>query len=409
MLTAQQPCPHLEVTCVNPYELIRKYKCGACGEVIMCSCDREFGEEFLPHQLDRAQDQNTGLPVPVTGGFQDRICRECRGLTAEAHPKDELYGRSSKIVRYYWREIFFETTRRFAAWADQVGLDRSRARFEHPAKYDAIERIAIEEFKTLHAASPKYEYTEASAADVLLRCKVEIVDLRARYILGEDGTRMLVTPSGSFKTPEQLTESHYASLGFESLRCESRPFHVLFGIYMWPVIQDPMDELQHHVEFGNRSAFEAGQPAEPVVMSLPSDFGKPDFAERRAGALNAHFELLADDLKLFFDLWLQPSANLRQYLWAHREEDVERARKLVEVLPADVIRRVLRYLSGSYWQRYLGWPDLFLFNSDSYLFVEVKGSGDKLSEDQKRWIQDNAETLKLPFKLVKIHREHDPG
>ena len=34
----------------------------------------------------------------------------------------------------------------------------------------------------------------------------------------------------------------------------------------------------------------------------------------------------------------------------------------------------------------------------------MKSSKDKLSEDQKRWIEANASVLKLPFKLVKIHK-----
>lgn len=33
------------------------------------------------------------------------------------------------------------------------------------------------------------------------------------------------------------------------------------------------------------------------------------------------------------------------------------------------------------------------------LLVEVRGSGDKLSEDQKSWIAENAKTLHLPFEL----------
>ena len=38
-------------------------------------------------------------------------------------------------------------------------------------------------------------------------------------------------------------------------------------------------------------------------------------------------------------------ADFREYLWAHREADVQRARKLIEVLPANVIVRILRYLA----------------------------------------------------------------
>lgn len=60
-----------------------------------------------------------------------------------------------------------------------------------------------------------------------------------------------------------------------------------------------------------------------------------------------------------------------------------------------------------YWERYLGWPDPLAFREGEQLLLEVKSSSDKLSEEQKRWIGDNAQTLKIPFKLVKLHR-HNP-
>ncbi|MFI6524686.1 VRR-NUC domain-containing protein [Streptomyces uncialis] len=36
-------------------------------------------------------------------------------------------------------------------------------------------------------------------------------------------------------------------------------------------------------------------------------------------------------------------------------------------------------------------------------FIEVKSSSDKLSEDQRDWIVNNHELLKLPFKIAKVH------
>lgn len=112
-----------------------------------------------------------------------------------------------------------------------------------------------------------------------------------------------------------------------------------------------------------------------------------------------------DSLLEAFDYWREPSADLRQYLWAHHPEDVEKARMLVELLPAEAIFRILRYLVGSYWARYVGWPDLIAHKSDSFLFAEVKSSKDKLSEDQKEWIRGNTAGLHLPFSLVKIHKQ----
>ena len=61
--------------------------------------------------------------------------------------------------------------------------------------------------------------------------------------------------------------------------------------------------------------------------------------------------------------------------------------------------------ADDYWGRYLGWPDLLIYRGAEYRMVEVKSSSDKLSDDQKRWIRDNHEILKLPFKLVKLRKK----
>ena len=109
-------CSHPNSVCLNEYELIRKYRCDLCDEVMMCSCDREFGEHFLPHQLRQASELRTQRRIEVTIGFQEKICNECRGLPVEAHPVSSIPGRTSKIKRYYWREIYFETEKRFEEW-----------------------------------------------------------------------------------------------------------------------------------------------------------------------------------------------------------------------------------------------------------------------------------------------------
>lgn len=399
-------CGHQDVRCVNSYEFIRKYECADCRAVMMCACDREFAEKFLPHQLTKGRDSESGVDVRVTIGFQPTVCRECRGLPAESHPKAQLYGRSSKVLRYYWREIYFETTKRFAKWAEDQGqADRRRARREHKARYEEIEHEVIEEIKLLHSRSPKYLYSELSQAEVLSRCGVEIVDLRAEYLNDVDGSRRLVTAAESFATPEEAAAGYFRSAGFEVIDCESRPFHVLFGVYMWLLIQDPGDPLRYFAGFGDRTAYDAGKKGEMVWTFLPKDFGRPGYATRRSEAISEHFRILEDDLVWLFNYWLEPSKDLRQYLWAHSEDDVMRARRIIEILPADTVRRILRYLVESYWARFTGWPDLLVFNSTSYFFAEVKGSGDKLREDQKRWIENNAAVQRLPFKLVKIHRQ----
>ena len=63
---------------------------------------------------------------------------------------------------------------------------------------------------------------------------------------------------------------------------------------------------------------------------------------------------------------------------------------------------MLRYLLHDYWRHYLGWPDLIAWRPDDFLLVEVKLSGDKLSDEQRLWIEQNTQRLHSPFRLAKI-------
>lgn len=162
-------CTHPTVICINPYELIRKYRCNSCGEVMMCACEEKFARRFLPHQLNCGNELNTNRRIPVTIGFQKGICNTCHGLPEEAHPMAPIYGRTTKIVRYYWREIDFETIRRFGEWTDSQGhSDWLTAIIKHQEKYNSIKREVIGEIKELHRRAPKYIYIKKSLKTKLL-------------------------------------------------------------------------------------------------------------------------------------------------------------------------------------------------------------------------------------------------
>jgi hypothetical protein len=399
-------CTHKIVLCLNEYELIRKYRCEACSQVMMCACDREIGERFLAHQLGEGCVLETQERVPVTLGFVEGICRECRGLPPEAHPTAAIPGRTSKIQRYYWREVQFETFKRFAGRAEAAGFD-SHALYspEAQALHKEVQREVLEDIKQLHATNPKYAYKETSQAEVLAKYEVEEVRLDATFAPKTEGKGAGIIDDGEIVSAEEFAARHYRRADWQTMFVESTPFHVLFGIYMWLLIQDAGDPLVRVVSFGSRTDHKSAREGFQISTFLPSDFGTPGYAERRANAIEEHLsDGLHDDLEWLFDYWLDHSSNFREYLWAHREGDVRRARQLIDVLPADVIIRILRYLVGNYWGRFTGWPDLLIHKDGAFFFAEVKASKDKLSEDQKRWIADNATKLRLPLKLIKIHR-----
>lgn len=179
---------------------------------------------------------------------------------------------------------------------------------------------------------------------------------------------------------------------------------------MWLLIQDNRDPLVKRVGFKERIASEKKGKGQIIWTFLPTDFGTPEYAIRRKENIRNHINGLSnnkDELLWTFDYWIGYSEELRQYLWAHNKENVEKARRIVEILPIHIVKKILMYLITNYWDRFCGWPDLFVYNDTQYFFVEVKFSKDKLSEDQKNWIKGNNNELQLPFKLLKIHKTNE--
>jgi hypothetical protein len=406
-MTAAATCKHQDVSCINHYEWIRKYRCKDCGEVMLCACDEKFGKRCLPHQIERAQDYGTTHQfTPVTLGFVRGVCNACRGVVEEPHPMAQSYGCSSKIPRFYWRELARETLSRFDMWAKSQGFAGwMQAASKHAQMRKEIEREVLAEIKKQHEKVPKYSFKEDSQDDIIRQYKVETVALHGVHISEPNGLKILdgVEPCD----PEEFAARHFRSRGYDTLFLESRPFHVLFSVFLWMLIEDPDDPFAGPSGFGDRNAFDKKEKGPMVWITLPTDFGSAAYATRRAGAIDEHLDFIIcgkDQLRSIFDYWLEPSERLRQYLWAHRPEDVERARILLDVLSPDLVISLLRFLVGDYWGRYLGWPDLLCYRGTDFVLAEVKSSKDKLSQPQKEWIRLNAENLRLPFRLVKIHR-----
>ena len=375
-----------------------------CGAVMMCSCDEEIGTKYLPHQLTSGECYVTKDEIAVTLGFQQGVCRECRGLPAEANPLSATFGRTSNVKRYYWRELSF---REFEIY-EELGGDSSTYRYE-PQDSEIIKKAkeqALSEIKRLHTSSQKYDYISESNESFIQRLQVPVREINGIFTR-DDKNRGRIIHQGVLLTVEEYAAEIYRGLGYEILELESMPIHALFGVFTWLLIEDPSDEKVQLSSFGERSAYERDGSKNPIWVPLPSDFGSCAYARRRHKTIDKHFSSLSherDDLLWLFDYWVPCSEGLRQYLWAHRTETVERARKLVEILEPSTIMRILKYLMDGYWERYLGWPDLLAYNEKGYSFVEVKLSKDKLSSDQRQWIKHNVSDLHFPFEICKINR-----
>ncbi|MEV6871468.1 VRR-NUC domain-containing protein [Amycolatopsis sp. NPDC051128] len=362
--------------------------------------------------------------MAVTQPLTPNICDECRGVPLKAYPRAAIRGATTKLRRYYWREIWTGTHLRFLRWCDEEGIATQdeegnslvlTLEGQHRDQYEQFERDAIDQVSQLHKTQPKYTYEELSDAEIIKKHNVRVTEYKATYLSPTRDQVLVLALEDSnpdnAQSVEEFVATQLQSEGREVMFCESLPFQALFGCLMWMWVQDFADPFGRPAGFGGRPG-EGGGGNELIWTMLPSDFGRQAHGDRRRAELDEHLDFIGattKDILWAFDYWLEPSRPLRQYLWAYKPEDEQRARKIIQVLGVQKVKTVLRWLAESYWARYLGWPDLFTWREtpdgpSDVRFVEVKSSGDRLSGEQRNWIQGNDSRLGFDFTLAKVHR-----
>jgi hypothetical protein len=237
---------------------------------MMCACDESVGRKFLAHQLGFGVELDTQRRVPVMARFQPKLCEECRGLPLTPHPAAASHGRTSKILRYYWREFAFETMQRFDAWCQTQGT-RNRTPAEDAGMKRRIEQEVVGELTSLHATTPKYTYSKDHWREAIDKYDVDVVRLKGTYVANPASRRAIILDGDGSCGVEEYARRHFHSLGYNTVFVESVPLHILFGVYMWLVIQDPEDSHNRIVLFGDRHAFDAGiqeNKSRPVSLTI---------------------------------------------------------------------------------------------------------------------------------------------
>src|SRR6202048_5246833 len=73
------------------------------------------------------------------------------------------------------------------------------------------------------------------------KCHVEIVVLKGTYVRNAGIKSAAILDGAELCRVEEFAARHFRRSGFEATFLQSAPFHVLFGVYFWPVIQDRCD------------------------------------------------------------------------------------------------------------------------------------------------------------------------
>lgn len=176
---------------------------------------------------------------------------------------------------------------------------------------------------------------------------------------------------------EQLIQVHLADEDGPVHYVENALINSLFGLLCWPAIFAPLPGAFFH-------PFHTG----------PSDLYSPDFYQRRAGLFNECLEQLDSDA---YQTTIRQHFKIKHGLqspfvfWGSLSEEL--LDQALHCLPADHLRHWFRRLLLDIKANRTGMPDLIQFYpaEQRYRMIEVKGPGDRLQDNQLRWLDFCAE------------------
>ncbi|KIO34751.1 hypothetical protein M407DRAFT_16703 [Tulasnella calospora MUT 4182] len=174
---------------------------------------------------------------------------------------------------------------------------------------------------------------------------------------------------------EELALEHYATLGYKGYHSEGRILMHIFTLLFWPVIFD--DSIP--------GAFETR------FQSCPLDLVHDTFFPVRQEAIMQRLKQIEGGMASEFINETDARERPRK-TWAigARWDDfpLEDVLNIVEGLGGNALSVICRLLAEEYSCRGSGVPDLIIWkeNAKECMFVEVKGPGDQLRENQRVWI-----------------------
>lgn len=408
-------CEHKRVRCLNHYETFRKYLCEDCGRIFICACERELALAFLPHQVNFGTEYGTRKRYPVAG-FAPRICAECRGELEEPHPRAAIYGQKGKVERFYWREIsnsYYGYVRNWLREADAQVRDILEFERRFPEEANRLKKKAKRYWQTVHRQSPKYDIKERTEAEFLDATSVQVREIEAEYTqVDRDGQKVgkWIDASGNLTGAEGIATQYYKSKGYRVLPCERTFVSVWVATFLADVIQDTDDPRVRVVyRQSTRGWTSRSGGTRLIAINLPEDFGSADYYIRRREALEEAIGgmRVARDLESLFDQLLKASESLRDYLWVNDDAAVARTRLALSVIPNEMVIASVQWAIQDFWHRQPGWPDLFLYKGQEYLFSEVKSPHDKLSREQMNWFQWAVEDVGIPCEVCRVKRKRN--
>ncbi|NOI91364.1 VRR-NUC domain-containing protein [Vibrio splendidus] len=185
---------------------------------------------------------------------------------------------------------------------------------------------------------------------------------------------------------ELAVKQHFESQGWDVYFSENSFLCGLFGLAFWEVIFADVEGA-----FINR------------YQHRPLDLYHSDFVDKRAEQIEAVFQtIFKHGLNHLLNIYDQKRGIANPFVnWNYFPRSL--VEHSMEAIPNALIVDLFKVILSDLKLFRTGMPDLITFKDKEFHWVEVKGPGDKLQDNQWRWIKE-FERLSVPFSVCYVNQ-----
>lgn len=185
---------------------------------------------------------------------------------------------------------------------------------------------------------------------------------------------------------ELAAKEFYSQFG-SCFYCENTLINGVLGLFIWEIVFAPMPNV-----FFN------------PFQSYPSDFYEPSFTKVRHDALVSRMALMDDEMTFTAEVWncFEKKHGIANPLVNWSWLDKELLQLALSRIPVGDFKAMFYRILDDLRNNGSGLPDLILFDkSGGYEFIEIKGPGDAVQKNQKRWMQFFYRN-RIPYRVVNV-------
>ncbi|MFI3276652.1 VRR-NUC domain-containing protein [Vibrio sp.] len=185
---------------------------------------------------------------------------------------------------------------------------------------------------------------------------------------------------------ELAVKQHFENQGWDVYFSENSFLCGLFGLAFWDVIFSDVEGA-----FINR------------YQHRPLDLYHSDFVDKRAEQIEAVFQTLSEHgLNHLLETYDNKQGIANPFVhWIHFPKAL--IEHSMASIPNTLLVDLFQVILSDLKLFRTGMPDLIAFKGDEFHWIEVKGPGDKLQDNQWRWIKE-FERLSVPFSVCYVNQ-----